>query len=125
MAWWMAYFATGAATITLLSNPGLVPAKGDSVLLGTLNLRTTGSGSTLFRIGDYGPDNPSFCEFSFARAARAANVDRLDHLLFNSDALRTYSFTVNQISAVPEPVGLMTVGALAAVGVTCRRACRG
>lgn len=98
-------------------NPGLVPAKGESILLGTLNLRTTDNGSTLFRIGDYDPENPSFSDFSFAGAA---SVDSLDHLLFNTDAQRNYTFTVNQLNAVPEPMGLIAVWTLATLIITGR-----
>lgn len=85
-------------------NPGLVAAKGSPILLGTLTLRSTGAGDTLFRIGDYDPSQPSFSDFSFAGAA---SVDNLDHLLFNSDAQKSYSFSVSQITAVPEPTAVL------------------
>lgn len=98
-------------------NPGLVPAKGAPLLLGTLSLRTTGAGETLFHVGDYDPSQPSFSDFSFAGAA---SVDSLDHVLFNSDSQKTYSFTVNQITAVPEPNSILGGVALVAMALMQR-----
>ncbi|MCC6509589.1 MAG: hypothetical protein IT423_10805 [Pirellulaceae bacterium] len=108
-------------------NPGLVPAKGSSVLLGTINLRTTRDGSTLFRLGDYDPSQPSFSDFSFAGASSA---DSLDHILFDTDAQRSYSFTVLQITSVPEPVNLaagwfLALAAWRSVNRRSRKAAKG
>lgn len=73
------------------------PPTGTSVLLGDLNIDVTGAGPTTFTFEDRGVGS----DFS--------NTDGdLDAVIFEGG--RTISFTINGISAIPEPSGGVLIG---------------
>lgn len=89
------------------ANPGPVPVKADTILLGTLTLRTLVPGNFSVAVGDYDPALPNFADFGLGGAGAATNFDKL---LFGNDVQGNYQFTAGQITAVPEPSTLILVG---------------
>lgn len=94
-------FDNAAGTMSLAGvEPSFNGIKGNSVLIGTFRFSATAPGDTTFKFGDF---NPDLAVSDFSLHSPDFNFIDIDQALFGVDRLRTYDFTVQSITAVPEP----------------------
>lgn len=99
------------------ANPGPVPFKGDTILIGTLSLQTLVAGNFNVSVGDYEPSAPDFADFGLGGLGANTNFDKL---LFGNNTQGTFQFSAG-LTAVPEPSSILLLGSLViACGVRFR-----